>query len=460
MRKNTVILVGLLLLLVTSLVSGEEINQSQHVRRYQRRSFSLAPWRGQSFSSGSSEEGKISGLEERKDCPSPWCDQGAKLYNLSAPNDPSLYLGSLISYENPSDWMSYVPLLIEVQELTNQLTTNQDKAFAIADWLKHSKISGVHHYTCWPASIIDFWDFPIIDCEEASYLLTAMLRLAGIPAMRFISLNEDHAAARFWVNGDWAVADATPLSPDNSGPAHIYAPDDPAFIPGFQERPLLTLSNVVAPGGAVVASFTLFSYEPVVDEKAMNAIGLSYGTIAFPVTNAFVYFDQTIQTFMDSGSLSQSVAIKLYFEAEDGLCLNDKKSWYASPLDFIDPGLGWRTIDPTLGSWVSYTYPNGYIQTFFPTCGWWDIHYYWDDEDLNAGGSGVSIASARVWVGSGSDFVVIRYTDLVPDAGANMYFYNKLVQTLSELPTFEQLGGVWPTQSLHLIRKRLVSPEH
>jgi len=377
---------------------------------------------------------------QRTDCPYPWCEQTPQLYHLSAPGDPSEYLGDRISYERPSDWRDFAPLRDEVVELSSAESTDRDRALAIANWVKHAKVPGDHDYQSWPPTIIDIWGFPVIRCEEASFLLTAMLRLAGIPAMRFVTWNNAHAAVRAFVDGAWIVVDATPTEPDNSGPARVLAADDPSVIAAFQERPVLTLSDVVVPGSAAhVDSFTLFSYEPVDDSAKLASIGLAYGKVALPVTNEFLYYDPETRMLASDGPPEQRVTIIFHIDAVDGNCLNGRGAWYATPLNTIVPGPLWRTIDHAMAPSVGQFFPLGYIETILPTCGVWRITYAFSADALNAAPS--SLAYADVRLGGPTDVDVIRPGMLEPVAGADLYAFRALVEALDKLPTFEQLGG-------------------
>jgi Transglutaminase-like superfamily len=380
-------------------------------------------------------------LPARTDCPSPWCEQVPTIHRLDAPEDPSMYLGDTISYERPSDWRDFAPLRDQVAELTAGRTATLDKVTAIADWVKHSKIAAPHTYVTWPPSIIDIWGFPEGQCEEASFLLTAMLRLAGIPAMRFITWNGDHAAVRAYVDDHWAVVDATPTSPDNSGPARIYAADDPSVVPAFQERPLTVLHDVELPGTATrVDTFTLFSYEPIDETATLSQIGLEYARVAFPVTNEFLYYDASRHLFVGDGQPNQRTVIMYHIDALDGSCLNDHQSWYADPITFLVPGLLWRTVDTNLPAATGSFYPTGYIETILPTCGTWRIQYYLSSEALDAPSQ--TLAYEDFNLGRASDFAVVRPDQLQPAPGADMYCFRTVVEALEKLPTFEDLGGV------------------
>ncbi len=379
----------------------------------------------------------------RTDCPPPWCEQAPTIHRLGAPDDPSMYLGDVISYEAPSDWRDFAPLRDKVSELTDGLTSDLDKVTAIADWVKHSKVSAPQAYATWPPTIIDIWGFPDGQCEEASFLLTAMLRLAAIPAMRFTTWNSQHAAVRAFADGRWVVVDATPTAPDNSGPATVYARDDPSLVPAFQERPLQALSDVQLPGTEIrVAAYTLFADEPVDASATLAQIGLQYGTVAFPVTNKFLYYDAENRVFASDGPPEQRVAIMYRIEAVDGLCLNDRQSWYASPLSFVHPGLLWRTINSPDPPEVGLFYPIGYIETVLPTCGTWRIVYTLSNQNLDT--PSLELAYEEFHLDSASDFVVIRPESLQPADGADMSAFAALVGALEDLPTFEQLGGVAP----------------
>ena len=379
----------------------------------------------------------------RTDCPAPWCEQTPAIHYLEAPDDPSMYLGDVISYERPSDWRDFPPLRDEVAALTTGLTVSLDKVTAIADWVKHSKVSAPHSYASWPPSIIDILGFPEGQCEEASFLLTAMLRLAGIPAMRFITWNGDHAAVRAWVDGRWTVADATPTAPDNSGPARIYPPDDPSVVPAFQERPLSVLHDVELPGTSThIDSLTLLTYEPIDAAAELSPTGLEYGKVAFPVTNEFLYYDAGTHLFVGEGQPDQRVEIMYHIDAVDGSCLNDRRSWYADPINGLVPGFLWRTIDRTSPPEVGSFYPTGYIEAILPTCGTWRIVYYLSSEDLDAPAQ--TLAYEDFDLVTAGDVVVIRPQLLQPAPGAEMYCFRTLVEALEKLPTFEQLGGVAP----------------
>ncbi len=107
---------------------------------------------------------------------------------------------------------------------------------------------------------------------------------------------------------------------------------------------------------------------------------------------------------------------------------------------FLVPGLLWRTIDrqPARRSSDRSTL-TGYIETSLPTCGTWRIVYYLSNADLDA--PSLALAYEEFSVTDAGDLAVIRPEQLQPAAGADMYVFRTLVETLEKLPTFEQLGG-------------------
>ncbi len=409
------------------------------------RPISLLPWLAMAATALAANPVVISArghlsTPQRTDCPYPWCEQTPQLYRLSAPDDPALYLADRISYERASDWRHFAPLTDEVATLCQGAATDMDKVTAIANWVKRSKSPGDHIYESWPPSIVDIWGFPAIRCDEASLLLTAMLRLAGVPAMRFVTWNNDHAAVRAFADSDWVVTDATPTEPDNSGPARLWAANDPTVIPAYQERPLFALTDVAVPGSSTdVDAFTLLSYEPVDVPAKLAAIGLAYARVAFPVTNEFLYYDPETHLIASSANLDQRVVIEFHIDAVDGGCLGGRGSWYATPIQYLTPGLLWRTIQNGAPSSVGQFYPLGYVETILPTCGTWRITYAFSSDQLNAAPS--ALAYADVGLDHASEVVIVRPSMLVPLPGADLYAFQTLVDTLAKLPSFEQLGG-------------------
>jgi hypothetical protein len=378
-------------------------------------------------------------VREDSDYPYPFFDSTPRIYDVSAaPDDPNLYLGKLIRYEwqgeeYPSE------LYAKVAELTFGLTDDYAKLKAIADWVKLSKKYEATIYDFWPPSIADIWKSETGVCADAALELAAMLRVAKIPAMTFDSLNRWHTAVRAYISGRWIIADAT----FNPGPAIIYEANDYRFIAGFQERPLGTLRNVAIPGTEEkLDNLTFFSYELVVGERdKYKSIGLDLAKLAFPVSNEFLYFDPDTKTFTSDRS-KQKIYIYHRIDGQDNSCLNDKGSWYANSLGFIVPGIGWRTTGYNRSSCsVSNEYSRGYVVTSLPTCGKYRVIYAFNNGDLNSSQDGQALAYAEAWLYSDSGVTVVTPSDLQPMPGANMYYFTALVETLSKLPTYEQLGG-------------------
>jgi len=383
-------------------------------------------------------------VQKDADYPYPWFNPVPRIYDVSAsPDDPQMYLGKPIRYEWQGE--EYPPeLLAKVDELTFGLTNDYAKLTTIADWVKHSKGYKRNFYTLWPPSVGDIWKSPTGVCEDSALELAAMLRSAGIPAMAFDSWNRWHTAVRAYVGGKWVIADATSEILDNSGPARIYEPGNPQFIAAFQERPLGTLRDVSIPGtDQKVDYLTFFSKETVSGEQdKYNAMGgLRLAKLAFPITNEFLYYDPVTRTFTKDRS-KQKIDIRYRIDGQDDLCLNDRGSAYANSLKFIVPGILWRTVGYNReSSYVSTLYPRGYIVTSLPTCGSFRVIYYFNNQDLNSPGDSQALAYTEVQLYSEGGVTVVTPQDLQPLPGVDMYYFLVLVETLSKLPTYEQLGG-------------------
>ncbi len=421
--KKRVVFALMLVLMFSGLVNGSELKQ--HIIR---RHISIA---------------------ERADCPYPWCDNGIRVYTAIAPDDPSLYLGSSISYERPSDWKNFAPLSQKVQELIGNLTSNRDKIVALANWVRASKPYAYPTFVSWPPTIEDLWNAPTGVCEEAAFLLTAMLREAGIPAMVVSTLNREHAVSRVWDGEHWIIADAT-FSGADSGPAIIYEWDDYSLVAGFQERPIQVWDNVPIPpawGSGAIESVTQTQVEVINEPQKLARIGLGYANLIFPITNKFLYYDSVTKTLAESGNSSQRVSITYRIDAEDNLFLNNRQSWYSDYLGFIFVNPMLRTIDSKHGSGIFQNWGNGYVKTILPNCGIWKISYYFSNLDLNANSSGdfQKLATATFSLSNIGDTVVITPDMLQMEPGADQYYFQELVGALKSVPDYaKQFGKATP----------------
>jgi hypothetical protein len=387
-------------------------------------------------------------IATRADCPYPWCDNGIKVYTAIAPDDPNIYLGSVISFERPSNWKNFSPLANKVAELTNSLISQRSKITAIANWVRSSKNYAYPNFNPWPPTIEDIWNSPVGVCNEAAFLLTAMLREAGIPAMAISTINRQHEVSRVWDGdiGHWIIVDAT-FSGANAGPAIIYEWDDYSLVAGFQERPIQTWNNVPIPsswGSGTIESVTQTQVEVINEPQKLARIGMGYGNLIFPITNKFLYFDSVTKTLSDQGSASQRVSITYRIDAEDNLCLNNKQSWYSNYLGFIFVNPMLRIIDSKYGSGIFQDWGNGYVKTILPNCGTWKISYYFSNQDLNANASGdyQKLATATFSLYNIGDTAIITPDMLEMEPGASQYYFQALVDVLKKLPDYQkQFGG-------------------
>lgn len=419
MRKR-VIFVLILTLMFSGLVCGAEFKQ--HIIR---RHISIAT---------------------RADCPYPWCDNTTGVYTAIAPDNPNLYLGSTISYEKPSDWKNFAPLLQKVRELTGNLISNRDKIVALANWVRASKPYDYPTFTSWPPTIEDIWNSPVGVCEQAAFLLAAMCREANIPAMVVSTWNRAHAVTRICDGSNWIIADAT-FSGNNSSPAIIYGWDDYSFVAAFQERPIQTWNNVPVPsewGSGTVNNLTQMQVEVINEPQKLARIGLGYGNLIFPVTNKFLYFDPVTKILAEQGNVSQRVFVSYRIDAENSLCLNDKQSWYSNNLGFITVGPMVRMIDSKYGSGIVLFWGNGYVKTILPNCGIWKISYYFSNLDLNANSSGdfQKLATATFSLSNVGDTVIITPDMLEMEPGADQYYFQSLTDVLKKLPDYQRQFGV------------------
>ncbi len=189
---------------------------------------------------------------EDNDCIKP------QIWDMVASNNPNDYLSldNQIIFEKPSDWKNYAPLKNKVLELTNSLTTDEEKVQAIAKWVKSSKPYGHpspgQELESGFGSVIEIFDYPNGVCFDSSIIITAMIRLAGIPARSVLpAVGMMHEYNEVFINGKWVGLDATfglgePLFDlDSTGLPLIYVID---------EGPNLDSSEISTMGGAFIGT--------------------------------------------------------------------------------------------------------------------------------------------------------------------------------------------------------------
>lgn len=157
------------------------------------------------------------------------CKRIIKQLVYTAPDiKPEKFLGQHIGKVSNSDWMNYEPLKQKVQEVTQGLDTDSEKSEAIARYVSQSKkyasalpnvvLSTEETNKMSPANsggtIIDIFNSEQGVCLDSAYLATAMMRLAGIPAMAVSpSSREDvltrHEIVYVYVNNKWMMIDPT-----------------------------------------------------------------------------------------------------------------------------------------------------------------------------------------------------------------------------------------------------------
>ena len=153
--------------------------------------------------------GVYTSQEPNEDCNYPVCCINPRIYDSNGSNDPSNFLGDRILTEIYSDWKNYTPLVEKVNNLISGLTNDYDKLLAIASYVKNSKKYGVPGDSCFNSTVIDIYHYEKGVCMDSSILLSAMLRLAGIPAKSVGSVTVSHVFNDVYINNTWLLVDAT-----------------------------------------------------------------------------------------------------------------------------------------------------------------------------------------------------------------------------------------------------------
>ena len=176
--------------------------------------------------------------ENEDSCPQD-CQISAELFescniNFNDPGNFDIYLGENIHPQKESDWMNYQPMKNKVNELTQGLTTDREKAIAISNWVEQSRPYDTESagsfggegikasYANQLLSIIDVYNQEEAICFDSSMITVAMLRLANIPArVSFPSEGASHARTSAYIDGKWIIIDSTFGSPNGKAEYNI-----------------------------------------------------------------------------------------------------------------------------------------------------------------------------------------------------------------------------------------------
>lgn len=128
--------------------------------------------------------------------------------------DPSTALATsdeLFGFERLyTDWRNNATLTAQVATLVAGKASDRDKVIAIANWVHRSRPYATDAYSPVNRDLdLDFIvNAPRGICFDAAFIGTAMLRIAGIPALEnFVGI--DHANTLYRIDGKWRVFDAT-----------------------------------------------------------------------------------------------------------------------------------------------------------------------------------------------------------------------------------------------------------
>jgi len=136
------------------------------------------------------------------------------------------------------------------------------------------------------------------------------------------------------LTGAWFVADATRSRRIPPTPHVLFGRRLNAH-PAFQERPLLTLDEVSVPKPVATSrlAHAVQTTKRSNESSKLAGIGLSYGRVAFPVTNEFLYLGRRERHHDHQRKPDQRVRDPLpHRDAVDSSCLNDS-----------DPGMQTRS---------------------------------------------------------------------------------------------------------------------
>lgn len=357
-------------------------------------------------------------------CDYPFCDLTPRIYDLTASNNPQEYIGNIIAWERPSDWKNYKPLVEKVGELTKGLTTNYDKMVAIYKWVRNT-----HPFDHSPANeygtVIDIFDSTTGVCLDHAILISAMLRIAGIPA-RMIGY-AFHAEAEAYIDGKWTI---TPGTGDYENVSSQLA----SYTPWVTIKPVGQFENVRDKVSGTIYSRLYVYRRKIIEPDWAKTRGIKFGTVVYPVSAKTLYLDNDNEARNFYNRDFNLTWIGTWIEPTDKSCLE-----YANILDFEDVVIGdlyyWGDVT-TYGIFSDGGRKvSGYYKHKLPTCKY-RLHYnYHPTLDLNRT---TEVAYQDFEIIDG-DTIKIEPSSLKKLAGISENNFNVLVQTLKELPPFEQL---------------------
>ena len=273
-----------------------------------------------------------------KDCEPP------KTWDLIASNDSADYLGDTVAYASPSDWRHYQPMIDKVNEITKGFDNDFDKAKSIATWVMHSKQYGEEEETSvanqW-GSVIDIFNAKEGVCLDSSFLTTAMMRLAGIPARSVLLA---HAYNEVYINGKWMTIEAT------FGLGEPYFDSQVLTRTVTFEQYEFKKSTFIEMG----SGSKLIEFKNVTYYKAKSILKEGFGNITFPFSDTKIYVDRDFTKFS-------------LIEKED---CTDKPEWEKMESCVVHKSkfnCWWHLQNPSSQEYRTILYPAGFYSVGFNT---------------------------------------------------------------------------------------------
>ncbi|PIX92140.1 hypothetical protein COZ26_03415, partial [Candidatus Kuenenbacteria bacterium CG_4_10_14_3_um_filter_39_14] len=93
-----------------------------------------------------------------------------QIYDFVESRNPSDYLNSNIVHWDDADWKNYQPLINKVNEITSGINNDFEKAKAIANWVRNSKLYGEPSPANEGKSVIEIFNSNTGVCMDAAIL--------------------------------------------------------------------------------------------------------------------------------------------------------------------------------------------------------------------------------------------------------------------------------------------------
>ncbi|MBM3206840.1 transglutaminase domain-containing protein [Candidatus Pacearchaeota archaeon] len=363
-------------------------------------------------------------------CQFPLCDHNPKIYDMTASNNPNNYLGDIIAFESYSDWRNYKPLINKADDLIQGKNNDYDKLVAIANWVKQSKTYGNPTPANEFKTVIDIFNSNTGICLDASILLTAMLRTAGIPARSVDHTLAFHEFNEVFIDGQWIQVDAT----FGKGGAYIQNVSKSFVDPAYTTKFYLENENVYDQFMRVNYSNIYIYKKELIESEFAKKNGINYGKLIFPIKSKTLFYDNQNVVYSYEQKGFEPVWIMHRIEALDKSCLNKIG---IQTFNGMFPSFYRWAVDHAGEHWTGTLRATGYMESKIPVCKY-RLHYYYSMTGLNVNGN--QLAYADFEIKSNGDVVRINPGSLVKTSEADQNNFNILVNTLKQLPTYESLS--------------------